>query len=192
MIISFLKVLFFEYIQNIFAIISIILAARNWKESKKVIGLFFAIVGNSLSFLCIALTEPILLKSTTLTSDPSLEGNLVMIILTGSIIFAAFAVLFTAYVNQKWSNKRLDIIIGVFIAVCLSILQSNPSDPNSSVARFISHTIAFAISFPITIILVRDAILIKSIKNAMIKGVIATLVMSVIIVIVDYGSFLIK
>jgi tetrahydromethanopterin S-methyltransferase subunit F len=191
MIISFLKVLFFEYLQNIPSIIAIILAARSWKNSKKGIAMLYAVGGSVLSFLSIVLTEPILLRSTTLPPDGALEGGIMVNVLAGSIMFAVFAILFTIYVNQKWSNKKIDIIAGIVLAISLSLLQSSQSDQSYSLARSLSHTLAFIISFPITIILIRDAILIKSIKKAMMKGVVATLVMSVIIVIVDYGSFLI-
>jgi len=190
-IFAFFWLLFFEFIPNFFGVItiSVLLFKKLLLRDYRVwIG---SLIG---SFLCtgtIVLLENTKLNVTTLpvtTSGSFLDLSVFALV----IALAMLAVL--SYYRAGWSSLRSDLIVGILLALAISGYEFYAALQLGDIAvaswaRLISHTAAFLVSFPLTLSLIRKAGVSKTFGEFFAKSIFATLVMSVIIVAIDYMPF---
>jgi membrane-bound metal-dependent hydrolase YbcI (DUF457 family) len=93
------------------------------------------------------------------------------------------------------TSTKTDVFVVILLAIAISGYEFYSAwqlgdTAVASSARFVSHTLAFVISFPITIALIRKSGAAKDFKSALAGGVLTTSIMSILIVLFDYMPFL--
>lgn len=193
LIFAFFWLIFFESIPNFFGVITIVLLIFYKSRILSMKTFLYAYLGSLFSAITIVLLENIKLRVTSLPQTTA--GNSIFDILLFALVFAIPMILILWYYTARKTNLKSDIAIGIVLAFLISgyefysAIQAGDIAVASS-ARFISHTLAFIVSFPVTIALIRKAGTAQSLKLALQQGVFVTLIMSALIVVFDYMPFL--
>lgn len=191
MIYGLLWLLFWETIQNIPSILGVVFTIKFWKHSNRYLKAVFPLLGGIGTVIMLGTFENIKLQVTTL---PSESLNTIESFLIGTAAFSIFIFLAGWYYSAKWSNNTSDIIFGVSVALLLTVVEvwanvaKGDHDVNSF-ARVGGHTVAFLISFPVTVLLIRKASEAKG-WLLFVRILAALAAMSAIIVVIDYLPFL--
>ena len=177
---SALFVLFFETIQNIPSMVGMVwaMAEKSWKRYVYAFGGMFVC-----AFLIAALENTKLLATTIQPAHPTITG-----IITYGVILGTAACVYV-FLSQ-WGNKYSDMVIGVVLAILISVSSFTPDEYGS--IRFFSHTIAFSTATVFLLSEFRKAKEAKTLKLKLRFIVTTTLIMSVIIAWIDYTPFLIR
>lgn len=182
----------FEFINNYFAVSGVVNAAQELKKKKPRNALMFAILGGTLSFLSVTVFQARKISVTTLNQPLPLEERIPAMII-GSVVFSVLLYAFTFYYVAKWSNKELDVKLGLLVAFVISLLEITIiSDMGRSHdvrwLRVASHTLALSVAFPTIMVMIRKAINKKEGKGVLFV-IFATLVMSILITLIDYMPY---
>ena len=194
-ILKYLWLSLFEFLPNFPALLSIVLYVKYVNEGKRKVAITWGFSLALLSSLLIAALENIKLSVTTLAPEQAFTLAAVpSILITGCIFFFFIFILAKYFLNTRTTIKT-DIIVGAISAVALSIIEitSEVSQGNSAavpIARIISHTVAFLIAFPLTIICIRFAMNQKLWWKMLLQVILATLVMTLTIAAIDYLPFI--
>jgi len=150
------------------------------------------IVGAALSTGTIEVLENTKLSFTTL--PPTSQSNFLEF-LTFTGVFAIASLFILWFFSKPVKNQRIDIIIGIVLALLLSLYEFSSAIQMgdlavASVSRMISHTLAFIIAFPLTLILLRIAVKATNLSNVVLLTVYAVAIMTFLIALIDYAPFL--
>jgi hypothetical protein len=189
---KFLHVFFFEFVQNLPAVVVVVILLKFKKELNTFYKIAVAFAGCFLSVFLITTLEPYKVSVTTLAT-PSPTGTLGLLIF--AVVFTVLALVAYKYLSSKFSSQRNDILVGVAFAVVTVIYEVLTTILKgdievATVARTISHSLAFLVSFPLTIALIKMAA--NKVKLLGILGgtLLATVIMTLVIVLIDYVPFI--
>lgn len=177
---SFFHVFFIEWIQNLASIVGLVLALTTpgWGGYGMVIG------GMLITSIVIALTENWKLSATELPQElQTLWGTLQYGLLLGG-----FGCLYL-FLSQ-WGDWRIHLVIGLVLGGALSAISF--SKENWWTPRFWSHTASFSATGGVLLLLFRIAKDATSTSEKSLHIVTLTTVMTLLIVVIDYGPFLKK
>ena len=180
---KFLKVLFFESLQNLPMILGFIFAARTWEQNMP-IALIILTAGVLLGVLIMHFTEP---KIHQEPIEPSYKGDII-----NFVLFMVLAIPFIFYFKSenRWISWKMDIIAGLMVGVLLTMGQSLSWEGSKS--RMIMHGLAMAVSFPLILLSIRYILKLESNILTMVIGTLATILASYVIVIIDYRKMFTK
>jgi hypothetical protein len=187
---NFLRILFFETVQNLPAVVGFVMATRLWPRAQWPGAVLSAAVGCSLSVLVIGLTERFQLRSTSLDAGSAAPAMPALTEMGGFAAgFTAGALLLVAYLSARWSSWRTDLLLGAGAGLLLALFEIFLVADPPPLARSVSHALAFLIMGPVVLIGVRMG---KGapLGWALLATLPLTLAMSLIIALIDYGPFL--
>lgn len=177
---SFFHVFFIEWIQNLASVLGLVLAltTSGWG------GYGLVICGMLITAIVISLTENWKLSATELPQESqTLWGTLQYGFLLGG-----FGCLYL-FLSQ-WGDWRIHLVIGLVLGGALSAISF--SKENWWTPRFWSHTASFSATGGVLLLLFRIAKDATTTSEKSLHIVILTTVMTLLIVVIDYGPFLKK
>lgn len=177
---KFFHVFFVEWIQNLASMIGMVLAltTNGWISYGWVIG------GMLITSVVISLTENWKLAATELPQESQT--------LWGTVQYGFLLGLFGAvylFLSQ-WGEWRIHLEIGLVLGGALSALSF--SKENWWTPRFLSHTASFSATGGVLLLLFRLAKDASTVSEKSLHIVTLTTVMTLLIVVIDYGPFLKK
>lgn len=189
---KFLHVFFFEFVQNLPAVVTVVLLLKFKKELNGFYKVVVAFAGCFLSVYLITTLEP---YKVSVTSIPVSSATTFVNLLIFATVFAALALVSYKYMSSKFSSKRNDILVGVVMAVIVVIYEVWSTIVKgdlevATVARTISHSLAFLVSFPLTIMFIKIAANRLKLLDIIGSTLLATVIMTVVIVLIDYVPFI--
>jgi hypothetical protein len=111
----FLKVVFWEYVQNAPIIAGFVWALDRWQNGRFLDACFFIVASSIIGAITIALTEANKVKG---HKEPF------AVLLANTIGISSIMLATNFYLLASWSNRVTDILIGAFGGVGLGIIQS--------------------------------------------------------------------
>lgn len=194
LITNFLWVAMFEFIQNIFATTGVVNIVQEYRKKRPQFAIGFAVVSGVLSYLAIGVLENRKLSGTTLPVNTPFSEQSLITTLVGCAIFIVLILIAAKYYLWKKTSFKTDAGLGIAFALLLSASEvfmavSIEGVGSVTFTRILSHAVAFLVAFPITIAGLRKAINQNEGKTTPFV-LLATLVMTVVIVAIDYGPFL--
>jgi hypothetical protein len=178
---GFLGAVFWEFIQNLPLIMSFAAAIWFWaQQSKRKKAVICILVGSVTGSLLIRFTEP------SIHGYVEPLGVTIVNIVSMSVLMFAF----TAYLGSetKWSNWKVDLILGGMAGVLLGAAQGLAS-PGAPIVGVAIHCLAFALPFPLALIGIR-ASKTKALPSALLSSVLITAAVTLAISLIDYSYFL--
>ncbi|PIY17567.1 hypothetical protein CO112_01575 [Candidatus Dojkabacteria bacterium CG_4_9_14_3_um_filter_150_Dojkabacteria_WS6_41_13] len=191
---SFIAISFFEFIPNFLALLGISGAVYVNKilKQKLPFTVLVTILGATLSTGTIVLLENTKLTFTTLppTSQSNFLGYLTF---TGVFVIASLFMFW--FFSRPVNNPKSDIAIGIILALLLSLYEFVSAVQMgdlavASIGRMISHTLAFVIAFPLTLVILRKAVKATDLHKVALLTLYAAAIMTLLITLIDYTPFL--
>jgi hypothetical protein len=183
---NFLRILGFEGLQNLPAVLGLVSAHWLWTRNQHLWAIFSVVLGSVCSVAAIALTERAQLQRTSLAPSPPPAPSEMAMFAMG---FSAGAILLVAYLDARWSDLWTDLLLGAGAGAILALFEIFFTAEPPPLARSVSHALSFAVMGPVVLIGVRVT---KGapLGWALLAALPLTLAMSLIIALIDYGPFL--
>jgi len=172
---QFLKILFWETLENIPLFMGFLLAVR-WQVNSWPLALFCLAIGIVLGVGAIHLTE-----TKKFSNQPSLRETV-----TNGVVFMALALPFVFYFsggNVWWSNWVTDILLGLVLGALLAFGESRGW---SGTATLKTHTLAMAIAATLLLLGIRFIYQAEPLVLMLLAGGVLTILVSALIVWIDY------
>ncbi len=178
---GFFQVLFWEFVQNLPSVLLFVMAVWFWARHSKGIAIAFILVNSLVCPFIIRITEPY--KHGYV--EP-LSTTIANIIALGILMF--FLVPYLG-AESKWSNVRMDLVLGWLAGALLGIAQGL-STPEMPLIGVVVHSAALMLVTPLILIGTRY-LRNQTFLEAMGKTLLITSIMTVVIGLLDYGVFFI-
>ena len=176
----FLNVFCWEFVGNIILIGGVVVANHVSGWRKYGLAVLAGVVGAVVIVCC----ENFKIRNTTLPFSPVRLGDIAW----GGIFFVGLEVFGAWYFGQArrgWQDALTGGILGAVLSIAELLSASSSIEP----LRWVSHTVAFLVTGPVMVFLARWLLGLPS-RWVWWATLGATLLMSLIITIVDYGPFL--
>lgn len=178
---GFIQVLFWEFVQNLPSVLLFIMAVWFWTRHSKGIAIALILVNSLACPLIIRVTEPykhgyIEPLSTTITNIISL----------GILMFILVPYLGA---ESKWSNVRMDLLLGWLAGALLGIAQGLTT-PEMPLVGIVVHSAALMLVTPLILMGTRY-LRNQTFLEAMFKTLLITSIMTIVIGLLDYAVFFI-
>jgi hypothetical protein len=139
---NFLKIIFWEYLQNLPVLAGFAWAFDLWQHGRPWIALACVAAGGLAGAVLIALTEA---RKQAGYKEPR------AVILANIVSITAIMFVMLIYLNVRWSSWLTDLIIGAFGGIGLGMVQSLAAKKKINVL----HCIALGIASPLVLICIR-------------------------------------
>jgi hypothetical protein len=139
---KFLKILFWEYIQNLPVLVGFAWAMRFWQKGNSIFAITCLFIGGATGAILIAVTES---KKQAGYREPTA----VLLVNIFGITILMFIVL--VYLLAPWSSWWTDIMIGIVLGIGLAVVQSQAARKKINIA----HSIALGIASPLILVCFR-------------------------------------
>jgi hypothetical protein len=179
--VGFTGAIVWELIQNLPLILSFVLTVWWWAHRDKRKAIACLVIGSIVNALVIRFTEP------------SIHGyyetvgtTLVNVVSLGLLMF-----LFAAYLGSeaKWSNRRIDVLLGGLAGIFLGTAQGLASSGDLMIG-IVLHSLALALAAPVVLIGIR-ALKGQTLSTALKGALLVSVMMTIIISLLDYSYFLV-
>jgi hypothetical protein len=178
---GFIQVLFWEFVQNLPSVLLFIMAVWFWARHSKGIAIALILVNSLVCPLIIRVTEPY--KHGYVESLSTTIANIAAL---GILMFILVPYLGT---ESKWSNVRMDLVLGWLAGALLGIAQGLTT-PEIPLVGVLLHSAALMLVTPL-ILLGTRYLRNQTFSKAMVKALLITSIMTVVISLLDYGVFFI-
>jgi len=176
-ILRFLNAMWWEFFQNIWAVVLFVAAVWLWARGSKGKALVCMLAGGVASALAIYLTERV----------KSGHEETIEILLTNIASMSVLQLLIAPYLGSeaRWSNWKIDWVVGLLAGSGLSIAQAL-ADPNGSpLIGVILHCISLGVAATVILISIRS-LKGRPLPAALGGALLIVVVMTLIIGLVDY------
>ncbi len=176
---QFFIALAWEFIQNFFPIVSLVIALWLWPQGKRKQATLWIVSGALLSALLIRYTEVYISGYEPL-----------MVTVVNIISFSLLMFLFVVYLGAEawWSNPKMDWLLGGLSGVLLSLAQGL-ADPETSWLAIMVHCVAMGLAFPLILIGFRS-LKTTSLPGALSRAILLTVIATLAIGLIDYAYLL--
>ena len=173
----FANAMWWEFFQNIWGVVLFVAAVWFWAHQNRGKALVCMVIGGAATALAIYVTEAI--KSGHAETLAILMANLVSMIVLQLLI--------APYLGSeaRWSNHKIDILVGVLAGVGLALAQKL-ADPTSPLIGVALHAIALGVACAVILINVRK-LKANTLRGALGGGILIAVVMTIIIGLIDYA-----
>jgi 4-amino-4-deoxy-L-arabinose transferase-like glycosyltransferase len=168
---------FWEFVQNLPLILGFVVASRFWESNRRVRGVLCTTIACFMGAFVIQVTEP----SITGKTSPDPVGDL----FANSSAFTLLSILTLLYFERE-QKLQTDIIVGASLGVLLALIQTMLV--GATLPRALMHGLAMAVALPLGMLGLRWARQGYTMPLAIFKSTTITGLVSVVIVLIDYGS----
>jgi hypothetical protein len=179
--VKFINALFWEFVQNLPILVLFVAAVWFWAQRSKAKAMTCIAAGAVAAALVIRFTEP-------LTSG---YWEPVSVTIVNVVSMSVLQFLVAAYLGTeaRWSNQKMDLVVGGLTGVSLAIAQGVASQ-GSPLIGIILHSVALGVACALILVAIR-MLKGKSLASALANSILIVVVMTLLIGVIDYGYFLI-
>ncbi|MCP4415489.1 MAG: hypothetical protein GY805_02635 [Chloroflexi bacterium] len=166
-----IRIIAWEFIQNLPLITGLILALQLWRQDKWGTAVVCVVISSVIGSFMIRLTE---VKIVTDHREP------LSVTIMNIIVMSLLMLIFIFYLTARWSNWQVDLFVGGLAGVVLGAAQNLAAKKPIG----IRHMTAFVFAFPLALIGIRTLV---GILPTAITILTITIVVTVIISLIDYS-----
>lgn len=170
---------FWEFVQNLPAILGFVVASRFWESNRQARGVLCMTTTCFMGAFLIQVTEPSIIGKTS----PDPVGDF----LANSFAFSLLSILALLYFERE-QKLQTDIIVGALLGVLLALIQAMLM--GIALPDVLMHGVAMAVALSLGILGLRWARLGHAMPLAILKSTAIAGLVSVVIVLIDYGSLI--
>lgn len=174
-----LTAFFWELVQNLPVVMAFVVTVWWWSQEKRGRAVLACTAGGVAGALIIRYTE------TLKIGRPFMEAWSVTLV--NAVGFSLFTFLLALYTGSEthWSSWKMDVLLGVLLGGGFALAQGLAA-PDAPLVGIVLHSVALAVAAAAVLVMIRRAKG-RTFTGALMQGALATLVMTAIITVIDYG-----